>query len=197
MAGLGPAFNRAVDGNGGVVQNFAAGILTNSAAGTILVPYGRIQSAWSSAGAQRGSYGWPEAATQCDGEMCAQQFQGAILSSSSWGVYSTFGALAGTWKAQGGLTGPGVAINAIRYSAVSGGGWSQHYARGILTQQTANQPVFTAYGAILDKWYYYGAESTWLGWPAAPAQCDANGCTQQFQNGVARSNAGGVSFSRS
>lgn len=197
LAGLGPAYNRATDGDGGTVQNFAAGILTNAGAGTILVPYGSVQAAWSAAGAQRGTYGWPEAAAQCDRDMCAQQFRGGVLSSSSWGVYATFGALAGTWRAQGGLAGPGVAVNAIRYATANGGGWNQHFARGILTQQTTGQPVFTAYGPILDTWYFYGAEATWLGWPAASAVCDANGCTQQFQNGVARSTASGVTFSRS
>ena len=197
LAGLGPAFNRVVDSNGRTIQNFGAGILTGSATATLLVPYGPIQATWSAAGAQNGTYGWPEAAVQCDGTMCAQQFQGAILSNSAWGVYTTFGALAGAWKASGGVGGYGVAVSAIRYGAANGGGWNQHYARGILTQQSAGQPVFSTYGPILDKWYYYGAESTWLGWPVSPAQCDANGCTQQFQNGVARSDAGGVSFSRS
>ena len=197
LAGLGPAFNSASDESGGTVQNFAAGIMTDSASGTILVPYGPIQASWSAAGGQRGSYGWPEAAMQCDGGMCAQQFQGAILSNSVWGSYVTFGSLAGTWKTAGGFAAYGAALNPIRYGQASGGGWSQHFARGIMTQQKTGQPVFTAYGPILDKWYFYGAESTWLGWPAAPAQCDADGCTQQFQNGVARSNSGGVSFSPS
>jgi uncharacterized protein with LGFP repeats len=196
-SGLGAAFNAEAEGGGGSVQNFAAGILARSSAGTYLVPYGPVQAAWSGSQAQRGPYRWPTSAAQCEGAACVQSFQGAILSGSSWGVYSTFGSLAAVWKDRGGIETFGVAINPIRYGSTSGGAWIQHYTKGVLTQQSSGQPLFTPYGPILNMWYHYGAETTWLGWPTAAPVCDANGCVQQFQNGVARANGGGVSFSRS
>ncbi|MDQ4215378.1 hypothetical protein [Microbacterium capsulatum] len=198
MTGFGAALNDAVTlstGGGGAVQNYAAGIVTSTSAGTFLVPYGSIQAMWSAAGGQSGTYGWPLGAAQCaGGTSCAMSFQGGVISSSTWGVFPTFGSLAGAWVAGGGVKGYGVAINAIRFGSPSGGGWIQHYMTGVLTQQVGGQPVYSAYGPILDTWYHYGAENTWLGWPSSAAVCTANGCTQQFQHGVARSNAGGVSF---
>ncbi|WP_322409604.1 hypothetical protein [Microbacterium invictum] len=200
MSGLGAALNTqsssSVSG-GGSRQNFASGVLVESPAGRFLVPYGGIERLWTGAGAQAGGDGWPTGAQACTAAGCTQTFQRSVLSSSSWGSFATFGSLASAWRSLGGMAGPGPAVNSIRFGSASGGGWSQHYTTGILTQRVGSDPVFSAYGPIIDMWYRYGAESTWLGWPTAPATCDASGCTQQFQNGVARSNGGGVSFSRS
>lgn len=195
-AGLGVAYNTALSANGGVIQNFAAGMLTTTGGAPVFVAYGPIQAAWSAAGAQRASYGWPTANQVCEGEFCSQAFQGGAFSSSSWGTYGTFGSIASFWAGQG-AAGYGAAINNIRYTDVYNGGWAQHFSKGVITQIRGAQPVFSPYGPIIDMWYRYGAERTWLGWPAAAPVCDANGCTQQFQNGVARSTAGGVSFSAS
>lgn len=200
MAGLGAAYNAATASTangGGTLQNFAAGIVAVSASGRHFVPYGSIQATWSAAQAERGSYGWPTSSSTCDAIACAQSFQGAVLSSSAWGVHATFGSLASAWTAAGGFTGYGAALNPIRFGAASGGAWSQHYMGGVLTQQVGESPVFTPYGPIIDTWYHYGAEHTWLGWPETSPVCDGAGsCVQQFQNGVARTDGRGVSFTR-
>ena len=180
-------------------QNFAAGILTQSVGGFVLVPYGGIQAAWTASGEGKGSYGWPLGAPTCDASGCSQEFQGAILSQSSWGAYVTYGGIASVWKGSQGATAIGPAIAGIRYSAINGGGWAQHFAKGVITQSVTGSAVYTPYGPILNTWYAYGAEYTWLGWPTGAQTCSADGaCVQQFQKGVARSNAAGaVSFTAS
>jgi uncharacterized protein with LGFP repeats len=198
--GLGVAFGplRYSSSPLGWAQNYAGGILTQSAAGFRVVPYGAIQALWTASGGERGSYGWPTGDRECVATGCVQQFTGAILSESSWGTYATYGGLAAAWTANAGASAVGPAINGVRASNVGGGGWVQHYAEGVITQSLATGTVvYTPYSPILSLWYYYGAEATWLGWPASAPVCDAGGaCTQQFQNGVARSTAGGaVSFS--
>lgn len=183
----------------GWTQNFSVGILAQSGVGAFLIPYGTVQATWSTSGAANGTWGWPVSERACDSVGCGQSFQnGGITDSATWGQHTIFGGLGYAWKGAGGMTGYGTALNDIRYSAVKGGGWVQHYATGILTQQASSFPVFTPYGRILELWYYYGGESTWLGWPTGPQTCTSSGCVQQFQYGVARSNASGaVSFTSS
>lgn len=203
LAVMGPAYNDLTTvrsaGNGpGWVQNFAAGILAQSGAGYALVPYGPAQALWSAAGAQSGTYGWPQGERTCVGSGCGQLFQfGAITESASWGTHATFGGLGVAWRAGGGLSTYGAATNNVRYSNANGGGWAQNFSSGILTQsRSGTGVVYTPYGRILDVWAYYGAEATWLGWPSGAQTCDVNGCVQDFQNGVARStSSGAVSFS--
>lgn len=182
----------------GWTQNFSAGVLAQSGVGYFLVPYGPAQALWSSAGGQSGSWGWPVSERACAASGCGQSFQnGAITESTTWGLHTVFGGLARAWTSGGGMSVYGAALNDIRYSAANGGGWVQHYGNGVLTQQPNAYPVFTPYGRILDVWYYYGAENTWLGWPTGAQNCTAGSCTQQFQNGVARSDSSGaVAFSR-
>lgn len=194
LEGIGPALNDSSSSAGGRVQNFAQGILSASSSGTFLVPYGPIQREWSDARAQSGWYGWPSGEQLCNFGACAQEFQGAILSTSSWGTFSTFGSLAAAWKSAGGTAGYGPALNSIRFGSVSGGAWSQHYLTGVLTQRVGEQPVFSPYGPIIDMWYHYGAENTWLGWPVAAPVCEGALCSQQFQRGVARTDGRAVSF---
>jgi hypothetical protein len=183
---------------GGWAQNYAGGILTQSSTGFHLVPYGPIQALWTSSGEDRGAYGWPTGERGCTALGCVQPFEGAILSESSWGAFAIVGGFAAYWNAHSGPTTIGPAVNPLRYSPASGGGYAQHFAVGILTQAANGAPVLTPYGPILDMWYRYGAESTWLGWPSAAPVCAADGCRQDFQHGVARTDAAGrVSFSTS
>ncbi len=201
LAAMGPAYNdltAPTANGGGWVQNFASGILAQSGVGSFLVPYGPSQATWSGAGAQNGMFGWPQSDRSCVSSGCGQQFQfGAVTESPSWGLHTTFGGIGGAWRAAGGLTGYGTAANDLASYPANGGGWRQHFSSGILTQQRTGSVVYTPYGRILEVWFGYGAENTWLGWPSGPQSCDASGCIQQFQNGVARSDpAGAVSFSQ-
>lgn len=202
LSGIGAAYNAmsAAAGGGGWSQNFARGIMAQGPLGAYEIPYGPAQALWSGSGAEHGTYGWPVTQREClsTGE-CAQRFMGgSITESTAWGVHGTFGGLGSAWRQNGGISTFGPALNDIRYAAVNGGGWAQHFGTGIFTQQTTGQPVYTPYGSILSIWYNYGAEATWLGWPAGPQTCSAGACVQPFQNGVARSSStGAVSFSAS
>lgn len=196
---LGSAYNdmttSTVNG-GGWVQNFVAGILTQSSAGGFaFVPYGPGQALWTASGSQFGGYGWPVADRVCVDAGCGQTFQFGAITESSWGTHPIIGGFVDPWKAAGGVGGYGPALNDLRYSTHNGGGWAQHYSSGVLTQRRGGVVVYSPYGRIIDLWYYYGAETSWLGWPDGPQSCDSAGCVQQFQNGVARSDAAGnVSF---
>lgn len=181
---------------GGWVQSYDKGTLAQSGSGIHLIPSGPHLAYWMSSGQERGILGWPTARQGCVSTGCAQQFTGgAITTSPSWGTHVIFGGLGGAWTRAGGLKAYGVALNDIRYTDISGGGWVQHYQAGVTTQQRVGSPIFTRYGPILDMWYHYGAENTWLGWPTGAQSCTKDGCVQRFQRGIARSDrSGAVSF---
>ncbi len=182
--------------SGGWVQSFDKGSIAQSGVGIFAVPAGPQLTYWTNSGSETGVLGWPSSDQKCVSTGCGQQFTGGALTTSpSWGTHAVFGGLGQAWKDAGGMDGYGVALNDIRYTDTSGGGWVQHYQTGVITQQRNGQPVYTAYGPILNMWYHYGAENTWLGWPTAVQSCTADGCVQQFQRGVARSDrSGSVSF---
>ncbi|RKE60112.1 LGFP repeat-containing protein [Microbacterium sp. AG238] len=198
LSRMGPAYEdlRTSTTGRGWLQNFGAGVLTQGPSGMVLVPYGPEQAVWTAAQSERGWLGWPTGERACVSAGCAQVFSGgAVTHSPTWGTYTTFGSIGGSWSAAGGIGGYGPALNALRYSDANGGGWAQHFGSGVITQRRDRTPVFTPYSPIIDMWYHYGAEVTWLGWPNGAQTCDANGCVQQFQNGVARSDrAGRISF---
>lgn len=102
------------------------------------------------------------------------------------------GGLAGAWDAAGGIAKVGPAISGTRYSTANGGGWVQEFTAGTITQVSNGSPLFSPTGPILTSWKSYGAEATWLGWPTSAPTCSANGCVQNFQNGVGRSDANGA-----
>lgn len=196
---LGPALNdnrNTVNASGtGWVQHFQNAVVVIDSAGTITLPYGPIVDAWYQSGAENGWMGWPTAGSQCNSDGCATTFQSVdFTSSQNWGLRQLFGGFKAFWESKGGINGLGPALTDIRYAATSGGGWAQHFAQGVVTQTTGAAPIFTPYGPILNTWYAYGAEATWLGWPTAAQTCTNGSCTQQFQHGVARSVGTAVSF---
>lgn len=194
LRGYGPAQTELATIPSGWTQRFSLGIVAQGGAGIFLVPNGAGQNIWSAAGGSTGTYGLPRSARSCDEIGCVQSFYGGAISESSWGNYGTFGGLGAYWLSNGAQTKFGPALNDIRYSAMYGGGWAQHFGRGVVTQTRAGQPIFTAYGPIINMWYRYGAEVTWLGWPTAEQTCAADRCTQPFQNGDAVSEGQSVAF---
>ena len=152
-------------------QHFAGGILTQSANGFQLVAYGRIADAWLQAGGPRSWVGFPVSEQVCTTLGCSQQFTGALLTTDSRATFPVVGGLAGHWTSHDGATTIGPALNQMRFNPVNGGGWAQHFTRGVITQSVGGGTVFTPYGPILDTWYHYGAEATWLGWPVGTQTC--------------------------
>jgi len=184
--------------NLGWAQSFAGGTLTvSSASGARIVPWGPGQQIWSAAGEQNG-FGWPSTDRTCASGVCQQGFGSAIIFESRNGAFATYGGIAAIWRQQGGMATLGAPVGGTRYSTDNGGGFAQHFDGGIITHSNAGGPQYTPYGAIVGAWYKYGAEATWMGWPAGPQTCDTNrNCTQKFQNATARSDAnGGVAFTR-
>jgi len=181
-------------GGGGWVQQFASeGVTLRPDGTTIRVPNGGIWNTWVAAGAEA-NYGWPVSAATCSGSTCAQRFQYAQVTSSTAGSFAIVGGFVGPWDAFGGITTVGPASASLRYSQANGGGWTQQFAGGVITQITSSPALFTPISPILTTWQHYGAEATWLGWPIAAQQCVSTTCTQKFQHGNALSNAGGVQF---
>nr|WP_246286865.1 hypothetical protein [Schumannella luteola] len=183
----------------GYAQSFVGGILTVSAAyGAVVVPWGAGQQVWSAAGEQKG-FGWPSTERSCASGVCQQGFGSAIVFESKSGAFATYGGIAAVWRQQGGLNVLGAPLAGTRYSTVNGGGFAQHFDGGVITHSNGGGAQFTPYGAIIGAWYRYGAEATWMGWPAGAQSCDPSGtCTQRFQFATARSDAnGGVAFTRS
>jgi uncharacterized protein with LGFP repeats len=180
---------------GGWVQQFAAAGLTLRPDGTMTrIEYGGIWNTWSRSGAESGPYGWPASTQNCAGAACGQRFQTATITTSAQGTFAVIGGFTGAWDSFGGIATVGAASASLRYTQVNGGGWSQQFSGGVITQTQSGVPVFTPTSVILSTWQYYGSEATWLGWPVAAQQCTGSVCTQEFQHAVASSNGTGVTF---
>lgn len=180
-------------------QTFAGGTLVQSSSGFHVVASGPINVEWAWLDALRW-IGAPTEERRCTALGCSQQFDAALMTENSSVAFPVVGGLASYWLEHDGGSTIGPALNLMRFNPVNGGGWAQHFTTGVLTQSAASGGgvVFTPYGPILNTWYQYGAEATWLGWPTGAQTCTAGGCVQRFQHGVARSTAGGaVSFSAS
>lgn len=183
-----------VSGTGWVQQFSSAGVVLRPDGTMTRIPYGGIWNTWAGAGAEA-SFGWPTAAAACVGTACGQRFQYSEITTSPQGNFVVVGGFVAPWESFGGLATVGPAIASLRYAQANGGGWSQRFAGGVVTQVSASAPIFTPAGPILTTWQHYGAEGTWLGWPIGTQQCSGTSCTQQFQHGRATSNTGGVMFS--
>ena len=180
----------------GWVQQFSSSAMIVRPDGTsVQIPYGGIWSTWVGAGAEF-AYGWPVAASQCVGAACSQKFHYSQIVTGTQGSFAIVGGFAPAWERSGGLNTIGAPTASLRYSGANRGGYSQSFVGGVMTQALASAPVFTPVGPILSTWQLYGAEQTWLGWPVAAQSCNGGSCSQQFQNGVATSNSGGVQFTR-
>ena len=178
----------------GWVQQFSSSAMIVRPNGTsVQIPYGGLWSTWVGAGAEF-AYGWPTAAAQCVGAACAQKFQAAQITTGPQGSYAIRGGFVARWETAGGLNTVGAAASSLRYSTANSGGFTQSFAGGVITQVAGSAAVFTPTGPILATWQRYGAEATWLGWPVAAQTCNGDVCSQQFQNGTATSNSGGVQF---
>ncbi|MGL4340361.1 MAG: LGFP repeat-containing protein [Rhodoglobus sp.] len=181
---------------GGWVQQFVSTAVTVRPDGTtIRVPYGGIWNTWIGTGAEAG-YGWPVNASTCVEAACGQRFQHAEITTSPQGNFAIIGGFTIPWETFGGLNTVGPASTSLRSSRANGGGWSQQFTGGVITQTSGAAAIFTPTSPILNTWQFYGAETTWLGWPVAAQQCDGATCTQRFQYGNALSNSGGVMFTR-
>jgi len=194
---LGAAFDDLRASNaagGGWIQQFEKAAIVQTTAGTVTrFPYDFFYGYWYQTGGERGSLGWPIAAQQCAANACAERFTNAVVTVRPNGSpLLVIGGLAGAWDAAGGIAKVGPAVSGTRYSTASGGGWVQEFTAGTITQVSNGSPLFSPTGPILTSWKSYGAEATWLGWPTSAPTCSANGCVQNFQNGVGRSDANGA-----
>lgn len=181
----------------GWVQQFSSAAVTLRPDGSMnRIPYGGIWSTWAGAGAES-AFGWPTADSICVASACGQHFQYAVITTAPQGNFLVVGGFVTPWETFGGLAAVGAATAPLRHSGANGGGWSQQFVGGVITQASGTAPVFTPAGPILTTWQRYGGEVTWLGWPVAAQQCAAGACSQQFQHGVATSNTGGVQFTPS
>jgi uncharacterized protein with LGFP repeats len=198
LNGLGAALTdlrgSSVSGGGWVQQFSAAGLTLRPDGTTIRIPSGGIWNAWAGSGAEAGAYGWPISDATCAGSACGQRFQTSTITTSPQGTFAVIGGFTGPWQTFGGIASVGAASAPLLYAQANGGGWSQQFTGGVITQTQTGVPIFTPSSAILSAWQYYGAAATWLGWPVAAPQCTGTACTQQFQHGSGVSNPGGVMF---
>jgi len=185
--------------SGGWMQQFEGAAVTQTVNGPMIrVPYGGIYGYWRQSGSEAGYLGWPLDSANCVGTSCSQRFQAGIVTSGS-GIpaRAIIGGFIGAWQNFGGNETVGPATTDLRYSTYNAGGWLQQFSAGTITQTVSGVPVFTPDSMILRVWYYYGAESAWMGWPLEAPTCNADGCVQNFQHGVGRSDtAGQVTFTR-
>lgn len=167
----------------GYFQPYERGTVTESGVGQFAMS-ATFDDVWFATGAHSGWLGWPTEAQSCGGSGCQQRFQGGIIVAGTSGpARAIVGGFSTWWQAAGGLGGPGVPLDDIRYSSTNGGGWAQTFAAGTAAQSRSSNVAFVG-GSIGQLWASAGLESSWFGWPQSAEACAGGECGQAFQNAV-------------
>jgi zinc D-Ala-D-Ala carboxypeptidase len=144
LGGPGGTLGRAQGGevcglrSGGCAQQYERGVIYWSPASGAQAVWGAIRGTWAAHGLERGGLGYPVTGERCgirDGG-CYQWFQGGLVMwSPASGVHAAWGAMLGTWAAQG-------------------------YERGPLGYPASGELCFTG-GAVTCRQYFQGGLITW------------------------------------
>lgn len=176
------------DPNGnGVAQEFEGGWIHSSEKGTFSSS-ATVMKAYSAAGWIRGKLGWPTGAETCTGQVCAQGFNGGMISyikgqAAVMTLGVTTDAIKAAAAAQTSVTkslGVGQTVQTV--ADPNGSGLAQKFTNGWVHSSDAgtfvsSAPVMTAYSAA-------GWLRGKLGWPTGVETCSGTVCSQPFEGGT-------------
>ncbi len=185
------------DPNGsGLAQRFANGWVHSSDKGTF-VSSATVMAAYSAAGWLRGKLGWPTGIETCSGTLCAQPFEGGVISYSPGkpavamlGVTSD-AVTALRSSTAGALGAAGAAVQVV--VDPNGNGLARKYSAGWM--HASDRGTFSSSTKIMSGYSAAGWLRGYLGWPIDAEQVvtdpNGNGVAQAFEGGWIHSSAAG------
>jgi uncharacterized protein with LGFP repeats len=169
--------------DGGWVQRFSKGAITDSASTTTQVVTGSRYTAWVREGRERGGLGYPTAAVTGTSGGFLQRFQGgAVTGSSTTAAVGVWGPRWDLWVREGRETG------ALRYPTgprtTLQDGWIQFFQNGAVVDSDTTSAC-TVWGVRWQQWRDSGRETGPLGYPTGfYTPVLGVGSIQTFQNGA-------------
>jgi uncharacterized protein with LGFP repeats len=183
----------------GYAQAFSSGAYMYSHDGNVVTLPKKYYLIYKAAGGPRGALGWPTHSPVCTlpGGGCQVDFDNGSLyqPASGAGFVISNAAIATAYAAEGGVSG---VLGWPRTSTVSmntvtnGRGYAQGFTGGYIYTSPAG--TFVLEKIAQAGYAAAGGPRGALGWPTADSVCDANGCTQAFQDGTLFLPATGPAF---
>ncbi|RBY80053.1 lysozyme M1 [Blastococcus sp. TF02-09] len=179
----------------GCVQQFQGGrIYWSSATGSHIMVSGPIWNAYTAAGYETSSLGYPNGEQVCglrDGG-CFQDFQrGALYWTSTTGARPVVGSIQKKWASTQWETGYLGYPTGAEKCGLTGNGCVQQFQGGRIYYSPASGAQVMVGGAVWNFWRAGGYEAGPLGYPTADQQCGLSdgGCSQAFQKGTVYTSA--------
>ena len=156
--------------DGGWIQLFERGAITDSASTSTQLVWGVRWPVWQREGREGGRLGYPIAAKQdLPGGAWIQRFQkGAITDSTATTTQSVWGVVWTAWQQAGRETGV-LGFPTGPLQNLAGGAWIQLFQKGAITDSTATTTQVVA-GVIYTAWAKSGRGTGPLLYPTRPAR---------------------------
>ncbi|WP_349637498.1 NlpC/P60 family protein [Saxibacter everestensis] len=173
--------------NSGCYQTFEKGSIHWTAKTGARITTGAFRDAWSSAGWENGTLGYPTGNQKCGlkGNGCYQSFQGgSIHYTAKTGARITTGVIRAEWEDAGWENGKLGYPTANMRCGLKDAGCRQTFQYGAI-HWTKKFGSRIEHGAISAKWLRMSRESGRLGYPVRDEVCGlkSNGCYQMFERG--------------
>jgi uncharacterized protein with LGFP repeats len=167
--------------DGGWIQLFEGGAITDSASTSTQLVWGVRWTVWQQEGREAGHLGYPLAAKQDVDGGWIQLFQhGAITDSTATSTQAVWGVRWTVWeqlgREKGSLGFP------VAPKEELGDGWIQRFQTGAITDSTTTSTQAVS-GAIYTGWVANGRDKGLLRFPSAAALADLRGSHQAFEGG--------------
>jgi uncharacterized protein with LGFP repeats len=168
--------------DGGWIQLFEGGAITDSASTSTQLVWGVRWPVWQREGREAGHLGYPIAATQSLPGGWIQRFQqGAIVDSTATTSQAVWGVRWTVWQQAGRETGP-LGYPVAGREDLGNGAWIQRFQTGAITDSTATTTQVVS-GSIYSTWVANRLDKGVLRFPTAPQTTDSPGTHQTFQGG--------------
>jgi uncharacterized protein with LGFP repeats len=172
---------RQLSGGAGTVQEFQNGVLYALSSGSSMVVRGAVLARYRAEGAEAGGLGLPTGEETTEGTAQVQRFErGLIHWTAAGGLQTVRGAIAATWLADGGPTGP--LGGPLSGEQPAGAGVVQRFQNGSIYWSVAtwSQVVRSEFAAAYEA---AGGAAGALGLPVAADTASGPGRVQAFQRG--------------
>lgn len=172
---------------GGWIQVFEHGAITDAPDTPTKVVYGDAYSVWNSVGREGGALGYPTTnrVSGLANSGWRQEFQhGVVTDSASTSAKAVYGAAYSVWLSTSREAGVLGYPTTSRYSGMVNGGWRQEFQHGVIID-SASTPTKVIYGDAYTSWNQSGRETGQLGYPATNRSSGQarGGWKQVFQRG--------------
>ncbi len=170
--------------DGGWIQTFQKGALTDSASTSTQCVWGMRWTVWQKEGRESGRLGYPTGPVTYTKDGWIQRFQkGAITDSNSTTTQSVWGIRYDVWAREGRESGR-LGYPTGPRTDLGNSAWQQKFQKGVIIDSTATTTQ-VVYGASYSKWSSLKAHSGPLGFPtAARTSAAGGGWIQLFQRGA-------------